>query len=138
MWFISRLDETKVTADEKRGIKLISNAFSSKVWEHAVIVFTYANSVEYTRYQEALNKRTKLTKKEFAKYTTTEVANNIPSVAADNISKTTPDSKEWLGELYTKVLIRISERGLLPFLMATADSIKPQGKRKKNGGAICY
>jgi predicted GTPase len=63
MWFVSRLDETRVTADEKRGIKLISNAFGYKVWEHAVIVFTYANSVGETRYQEALEKRTELIKK---------------------------------------------------------------------------
>ncbi len=30
MWFVSRLDETRVTNDEKRGIKLISEAFGSK------------------------------------------------------------------------------------------------------------
>ncbi len=69
LWFVSRLDETRVTADEKRGIKLISDAFSPKVWEHAVIIFTYANSVEEARYREALNKRTELIKKEIAKYT---------------------------------------------------------------------
>ncbi|MFL9458480.1 MULTISPECIES: GTPase [Nostocales] len=125
MWFVSRLDETRVTADEKRGIKLISEAFTPKVWEHAVIVFTYANSVGEERYREALNKRTELIRKEIAKFTSIEVANSIPSVAVDNKSKKTPDGEEWLGELYTKVFLRISERGIIPFLMATADSIKP-------------
>lgn len=125
IWFVSRLDETRVTANEKRGIKLISNAFTPKVWEHAVIIFTYANSVGKARYREALEKRTELIKKEIAKYANAEVADSIPSVAVDNTSKTTPDGEEWLGELYTKVFVRISERGILPFLMATADSIKP-------------
>ena len=50
MWFVSRLDETRVTNDEKRGIKLISEAFGADVWQHAVIVFTFANSVPSHRY----------------------------------------------------------------------------------------
>lgn len=132
MWFVSRLDETRVTADEKRGIKLISNAFSPKVWEHAVIIFTYANSLEEARYREALDKKTELIEKEIGKYTSAEVAESIPSVAVDNMSKTTPDGKEWLGELYTQVFIRISERGILPCLIATANRIKPlQSKANK-------
>lgn len=64
MWLVSRLDETRVTADEKRGIKIISEAFTPKVWEHAVIIFTYANSVGEKRYKEALEKRTELIRKE--------------------------------------------------------------------------
>jgi GTPase SAR1 family protein len=131
MWLVSRLDETRVTADEKRGIKIISEAFTPKVWEHAVIIFTYANSVGEERYKEALEKRTELIRKEISKYANAEIANNIPSVAVDNTSKTTPDGEEWLGELYTKVFVRISERGVLPFLMATANSVKPLGNKLK-------
>ena len=126
MWFVSRLDDTRVTADEKRGIKLISEAFTPEIWKHAVIVFTYANSVGEARYQEALSKRTELIKKEIAKYATTKLANDIPSLAVDNTSKATPDGEEWLGELYTKVFVRISARGIIPFLMATAERITPQ------------
>lgn len=33
MWFVSRLDETRVSTDEKRGIKLISEAFKPKIWK---------------------------------------------------------------------------------------------------------
>ncbi len=135
MWFVSRLDETRVTADEKRGIKLISEAFGFNVWQHAIIVFTYANSVEQGRFQEALNKRTELIKKEIVKYTSIEVVNIIPSVAVDNKNSTTPDGKEWIGELYTKVFIRMSERGLLPFLTATADSIRPQRKASQQSSS---
>lgn len=131
MWFVSRLDETRVTADEKRGIKLISEAFTPKIWEHAVIIFTYANSVREERYKEALEKRTELIRKEISKYANAEIANNIPSVAVDNTSKTTPDGEEWLGELYTKVFVRMSERGILPFLIATADSVKPPRNKSK-------
>lgn len=131
MWFVSRLDETRVTADEKRGIKIISEAFTPEIWEHAVIIFTYANSVKQERYKEALQKRTELIKKEISKYANAEIANNIPSVAVDNTSKTTPDGEEWLGELYTQVFVKISKRGVLPFLIATANRVKaPQHKSK--------
>jgi hypothetical protein len=96
-----------------------------------VIIFTYANSVEKERYKEALEKRTELIRKEISKYANAEIANNIPSVAVDNTSKTTPYGEEWLGELYTKVFARMSERGVLPFLIATADSVKPPGNKSK-------
>jgi len=133
MWFVSRLDETRVTADEKRGIKLITEAFTPQVWEHAVIVFTYANSVGEARYREAFDKRTELIRKEIAKYVQPDVVNKIPSVAVDNTIPTTPDGKEWLGELYTKVFQRLSDRGLVPFLLATAESVKPQRVTKTAG-----
>lgn len=126
MWFVSRLDETRVTSDEKRGIKLISDALGSNVWEHAVIVFTFANNKDASSYSVALQKRTELIQKEIAKHAGVEIANNVPSVAVDNQSKTTPDGEKWLGELYTKVFTRISQHSAIPFLFATAEFVKPR------------
>jgi small GTP-binding protein len=123
LWFVTRLDEARVTSDEMRGIKIISEAFTPKVWEHSVIIFTRANKAD--DYLVDLEERTKRIRSEIAKYTGNEVASNIPSVAVDNKSKTTPDGKEWIGELYTKVFVRMSERGAVPFLLATAQRINP-------------
>jgi tRNA U34 5-carboxymethylaminomethyl modifying GTPase MnmE/TrmE len=123
MWFVSPLNDTRVRVDEKRGIKLISEAFSSEVWERAVIVFTFADKVDASDYPLALQKRTELIRKEIAKYTGDQVANNIPSVAVANKNETTPDGRKWLGELYTKVFVRMSEKGTIPFLLATAARI---------------
>lgn len=130
MWFVSKLDETRVTNDEKRGIKLISDAFGSKVWEHTVIIFTFANNKDVSSYPVALQKRTELIQKEIAKHAGIEIANNVPSVAVDNKSKTTPDGEKWLGELYTKVFIRISQQGAIPFLLATAKFVKPRVQKE--------
>ncbi|MEA5569870.1 GTPase [Calothrix sp. UHCC 0171] len=132
MWFVSRLDETRVTGDEKRGIKLISEAFTPKIWEHAIIVFTYANSVKPEKYKEKLAKRTELIRKEISKFTDDEIANNIPSLAVDNECRTTPDGKEWLGELYTQIFARMNEKGILPFLIATADRINKSRKNQES------
>ena len=131
MWFISRLDDTRVTTDEKRGIKLISEAFKPKIWEQAVIIFTFAGNVEASKYEFALEKRTELIRKEIAKYTGIGIANNIPALAVDNKSETTPDKEKWLGELYTQVYARMSIEGAIPFLMATVEQIKQPGKEKE-------
>ena len=126
MWFVSRLDETRVTNDEKRGIKLITEAFGSNVWQHAVIVFTFANSVPDSRYLEAVEKRTELIRKVIAKYANSDVAISIPSVAVDNKDETTPNGEKWLGELYTKVFTRISQKATSTFLLATNDFVRPK------------
>lgn len=131
MWFVSRLDETRVTNDEKRGIKLISEAFGSKFWGQAVIIFTFAGAKNASDYPIALEKRTELIRKEIAKYTGIGIANNVPSVAVDNKSKLTPDGEPWLGELYTQIYARISAKGAAPFLMATVLRIKGPEKERE-------
>lgn len=131
LWFVTRLDEPRVTSDEMRGIKVISEAFTPIVWEHAVIIFTCADKAD--DYLVDLQERTKRIRNEIAKSTGAEVANNIPSVAVDNKSQTTPDGKRWLEELYTKVFVRMSERGAIPFLMATAPRINKSQNRNSNG-----
>jgi small GTP-binding protein len=130
LWFVTRLDESRVTNDEKQGIQIISEAFAPKVWEHSVIIFTRADKAD--DYLEDLRQRTKRIREEIAKHTGNEVANTIPGIAVDNKNKTTPDGKRWLEELYTQVLIRMSERGAIPFFMATASRINKSQSNKNN------
>ncbi|MBE8999730.1 50S ribosome-binding GTPase [Nostoc sp. LEGE 12447] len=130
LWFVTRLDDSRVGEDEKKGIQIISEAFTPKVWEHSVIIFTRANKAD--DYLEELRERTKRIRDEIAKHIGHEIANKIPSVAVDNKSQTTPDGKRWLEELYTQVFIRMSERGAIPFLMATASRINKTQSHKNN------
>ncbi|PAX60227.1 GTPase [Brunnivagina elsteri] len=123
-WFVSRLDETRVTRDEKEGIKLISEAFGEEIWEKAIIVFTFAGNVAPEKYRTALKERTRLIRQEITKYAGTAIAENIPSVAVDNTQPTTPDKKKWLNKLYTQVYVSMSTQSSLPFLMSTVHRIK--------------
>lgn len=134
MWLVIKLNDTRVTGDEKRGIKIISETFKAKIWERSIIVFTFACSVLLEKYSEILSKRTDLIRKEIAKYTNTQLAMNIPSVAVDNQSLRTPDGEEWLGEFYTQVVTRISKQGLTPFIVSTASRVKPAGKSPNQNG----
>lgn len=140
MLFVTRLDETRVGADEKHGIQMITQAFGPKVWEHAILVFTFANNVRPERYADALARRAELIRKEFLAQVGAKVTSMIPAVGADNLAETTPDGKPWLGELYTSVFERISRSGALPFLLATASRLVPQGAstetaERPDGGA---
>lgn len=125
IWFVSPLDETRVRSDEKRGIQLISEAFGSSLWEYSIIIFTFADKVDVADYQERLQRRTDLIRKEIAKCADDDaIVEAIPSVAVSNKHEATPDGKKWLGELYTTVFVRMAERGALPFLLATANRVK--------------
>lgn len=97
----------------------------------AVIIFTFAGNVETSKYEFVLEKRTELIRKEIAKYAGISIAINIPTVAVDNKSETTPNGEKWINELYTQVYARISAQGALPFLMATVEQIKQPGKEKE-------
>lgn len=132
MWFVSRLDDTRVTSDEKRAIKLISEAFGKGVWDNSLIIFTFACNIESGRYHDALTQRTRLIKSEISRYTKEKTASDIPSVAIDNKSPKTPDGNEWLGELFTQVVVRLSAHGTAPFILAMAPSVLPPSRKVVN------
>ncbi|MFM6016707.1 MAG: GTPase [Dolichospermum sp.] len=118
-------DERSVLKDEKRAIKIISEAFGKKIWEQSVIVFTCAcsrNIVLY-EYQNDLKEWTKILKKEIKEYAGEDIAEQIPSVAVDNNSETTPDGQRWLGNLYTTSIQRISDLGFLQWVIATEERL---------------
>ena len=124
LWFVTRLDDPRLGSDEKRAIRIISHALGKEVWENAVIVFTHANSVEASRYLEALTIRTQLVKEEIAKYNGKDISDNLPSIAVDNTGDTTPDGQTWINKLYFTVYHRISSRGFAPFFVASAPMLQ--------------
>jgi hypothetical protein len=108
---------------------LIGQAFGQEVWKHAIIVFTHANDSysntipRVKQYQERLEVRTQQFRREISQWAGASLSEMVPTVAIDNLMRTTPDGKEWLGELYVKVLNHISDRGVSPFVLATADRL---------------
>lgn len=122
VWFVSRLDETRVTHDERRAVRLLSAALGPGMWAHGLVVLTFAGSVPQERYHEAVRERGRLLRQEIAKLAPGE-APSVPVVAVDNTSRTTPDGRQWLGELWTRVFTRMADRAGLPFLLATSQRI---------------
>lgn len=131
MFYVSLLNENRIRDDEAATIRLVSQAFSVQVWERAILVFTHADKVDRDEYSESLVERTKIVQEEIAKHIHKDTANAIPSVAVANDPKSgnpllTPDGRPWLGQLYVAVFKRISDKGMLPFLLATADRVKTE------------
>jgi predicted GTPase len=132
MLYVSRLDETR-SENDLRAIKIISYALGPIVWQYAVIVFTFANNIERSEYQEQLR-----IKKQIILQTIADVIGDgnmpcqIPVVAIDNKRKTTPDGKEWLGNLFTAIVDRVSKEGTVALLAMLTEHITKRANLNKN------
>ncbi len=136
MLYVTRLDETRPEND-RQVIKIISSALGNRVWEYAVIVFTFANNVKPLKYQTKLNERKRIIRQLIAEsISNAEVASQIPVVAIDNESDTTPDGKKWLGEFFTAVVDRVSKEGTIALLSMLTDSIRKRTMLDKKQKAL--
>jgi len=123
MLYVSRLDETR-SENDRRAINIISNALGPIVWQYAVIVFTFANNVKASEYQTKLSTKTRIIRQAIAEEIGDDkISYQIPVVAIDNTSKTTPDGKEWLGNLFTAIVDRVSKEATIALLAMLTESI---------------
>lgn len=80
-WFVTRLDFTRLSADERRGIKLVTQAFGRALWTRAVIVFTFRDAVPRDRVDEAVATRGDLVRGEVAAHAGPDAARGLRAVA---------------------------------------------------------
>lgn len=125
LWFVTRLDETRIRDDELNAIKNITEAFGKDIWKFAVIVFTFADKVKPSEFLMDFTERTNILREEIEKQINdSTISTKIPAVAVTNESNKTPDGELWLGELYTTILTRMGGNGKTSFLLATVDRVK--------------
>jgi predicted GTPase len=120
--YVTRLDDERVRTDEKRGIQLITRAFGSSIWKHAVIVFTGADRVDHERYMDTLSARTDLLR-EVIEHQAPAIGCDVPVVPISNIQPRLPDGQEWLPDLFTRTYVRLRARAAVPFLMSMRDDV---------------
>jgi predicted GTPase len=128
LWFVSRLDETRLTSDEQYALLLITNSLGADIWKRSLIVFTHSCnwSVE-NKFEEALRERTAVVK-EYIEKITKRNQDNLASVAVDNAFERLPNNEPWLSELFTRVIEQASNKGSIAF----AGSIGNETKEKSN------
>lgn len=124
MLYIAPLDDKRIMGSEKRGFRYITQVFGTEIWNHTVIVFTFANSNRIDDYETSLNTRTKLIRNEIARHANTQIAASVAAVAIDNNSEKRPDGSTWMEALLSSVFVRISENGVLPFILITNERIQ--------------
>jgi predicted GTPase len=128
LWFVSRLDETRLSSDEQYALLLITNTLGADIWERSLIVFTHACnwSVEQ-RFEEALRERTAVVKEYIEKITKKE-QNSLTSIAVDNAFEKLPNNEPWLPELFTKVIEQASNKGSIAFAAGIGNETQAESK----------
>lgn len=120
--FVTELDATRISSDERRGIKMLTEALGPSVWENALIVFTRADKVDAKDYSDDLVARSTLVRQVIATYAPLQAA-HIPFLAVSNTSELLPNGKPWLGELFTQVVMRLQGDATIPFLHSMKEDI---------------
>lgn len=128
LWFVSRLDETRLSLDEQYALLLITNTLGADIWERSLIVFTHACnwSVEQ-RFEEALRERTAVVK-EYIEKITKNKQNSLTSIAVDNAFEKLPNNEPWLPELFTKVIEQASNKGSIAFAAGIGNETQAESK----------
>lgn len=131
LWFVSRLDETRLSSDEQYALLLITNTLGNDIWDRALIVFTHACnwSIEQ-RFEEALRERTAVVK-EYIEKITKKDQKNLGSVAVDNEFDKLPSGEPWLPELFTKVVEQASNKGGIAFAASIGNETKTDRSDKE-------
>jgi hypothetical protein len=108
-------------------VRLLAEAFGPKVWERAVVVFTFAGSPlpAGQDFPGHLENRLRVLQWEIAQHADGATARAIPGVAVENRPpRKLPDGSEWLGELWVRVLERLSPMAGLSYFLATAERVR--------------
>jgi predicted GTPase len=84
VWFVTRLDSTRVEADEKRGIRMITEALGADLWKRGVIVFTFRDRVAAAKTDHVLATRARLIRREIEAAAGAGTAREIRAVTVNS------------------------------------------------------
>jgi hypothetical protein len=136
--YVRPLYETRLLQDDENAIRRVTGTFGPSIWGQTVLVLTFADMYpDRGVLEHKTNARAKETRSVIASaiqdYTaahseegTAELPNaeDIPAVAFSNTQLINPWGRRYLTLLYTAVIERISSRGSMLFLIATAKRLK--------------
>lgn len=118
--FVTPLNETRVSRDERIALRSLSAAIGEKFWENMIVVFTFACSrlPGDAVFESFFEKRADAFKEFVVQLSSNNIATSLPFLAVDNSTGTTPNGCEWVPELFTIVVERCSASGVMPFVEA--------------------
>jgi predicted GTPase len=137
LWYVTHLDQPRVSGDEQEAIALITAKFTTAIWDHAIIVFT--RSAKVRDFQTAIKNRSRVVRAAIAEHGQAANASKIPVVPVENDAEDLqkcPHLTNWRGDLYSQVVSVIDEEGLIPWVIGTSEMVGPAGsagKKSLNG-----
>jgi hypothetical protein len=132
--YVRPLYETRLLQDDENAIRRVTGTFGPSIWGQTVLVFTFGDMYpDRSILEHKTTARTKETRAAIAGAIQDYVAahseqaaanlpnaEDIPAVAFSNTQIINPWGRRYLTLLYTAVVERISSRGSVLFLIATA------------------
>ena len=135
--FCTEMTSKRFRTDDLETIKKLTEALGEKLWEHALVVLTFANEVPLSPTKKtddvpeatAFNDRFLAFKKAINKHL---VAIGVPDITATNVPFTPagelddprlPDREDWLTAFWIAAFKRINRNAKAAFLMANVDRI---------------
>ena len=117
IFYVTRLNETRVSRDERVALRSLSSALGEKFWKHIIIIFTFSNSSlpyeEGSSYEKFLKERANAIKDFVEEISNNKIAKNLTFIGIDNNHEKTPDNKQWLPELFTLIFEKCKVRSVL-------------------------
>jgi hypothetical protein len=102
LWFVVRLDEEKVSAEEKQAIRRFTNHFGEQAWQQTLIVLLHAKNVKQPhRLADMLKHRSTVLRLEIAHYTGWDIASTVPVVTTSDLEDVIPPQAQLVEELYS-------------------------------------
>ncbi len=136
--YCTKMIDTRLGEDDHEAMKKLTKAFGESVWEHAVVVTTFANYIptttrkdrerytaKYELFKKTLPEKLKGTLKISA-----EVAEAVPVMPAGYVDPEDPDSRQlpncrdWLSALWYVAILRMKEGAQPAMLKASMSRIK--------------
>jgi predicted GTPase len=123
--FITPLNETRVSRDERVALRSLSAAIGKHLWENMIVVFTFACSSlpGDSLYADFVEERVKAFKNFVTELSAEKVSRYLPFVPVDNTRHVCPDNREWVPELFTLIVENCASSGIYPFVQALATDV---------------
>ena len=157
--FCTEMTSKRFRTDDLETIKKLTEALGEKLWEHALVVLTFANEVSLLPAKKKdnvsevtfFNNRFLAFKKAIKKHL---VAIGVPEITVTNVPFTPagelddprlPDREDWLTAFWIAAFKRINRNAKAAFLMANVDRISfsstfgegnDEGKVRKDGKVV--
>lgn len=124
--FITPLNQTRVSKDERIALRSLSSAIGKELWENAIVLFSFSCSKLPGRdpsFESFLALRIEAFREFVSEISSPKISKSLPFLAIDNSSKSSPDGREWIPELFTLIVERCSASGVMPFVAALGEEV---------------
>jgi len=131
--FVTPLNETRVSRDERIALRSLSAAIGRELWENMIVLFSFACSPlpGDSPYEAFVEQRADAFREFVGQLTRDRISQELPFLAIDNTVDRNPDGTEWIPELFTLIVERCSASGVMPFVEALGSDVGSQDSRQE-------